>query len=167
MELRFTPTAGDFRAAFAARARGTVAGRGARRWTNLLAGCATFTGAGGALTAAANGVARPPAVLMFFFALLVLARPWLRAWQARRLAADKGEFRVLVDEAGVTVTNAVSSTVLDWRELPYYLETPEQFVLLGGNEQTHTLTVLPKRGTDEPGRLGELIAWRSSALPQG
>ncbi|QEV03121.1 hypothetical protein [Kitasatospora aureofaciens] len=166
VELRFTPTAGDFRAAFAARARGTVAGRAARRTTNLLAGCAAFTGTGAVLTAAANGVVRPPAVVMLVLALLVLGMPWLRGWQARRLAAGKGEFRVLVDAAGMTVTNAVSSTVLGWRELPDHLETPELFVLLGGNERTPTLTVLPKRGTDDSGRLGELIARHSSALPQ-
>jgi hypothetical protein len=78
--------------------------------------------------------------------------------------ADKGEFRVLLDEAGATVVNAVSVTPVAWREQPYYLETPELFVLLSGGEETHVLVVLPKRGTGEPRRLGELIA-RHATVP--
>ncbi|MEV8325520.1 YcxB family protein [Kitasatospora sp. NPDC056731] len=165
VEVRYTPTTADFRAAFAARARGTAAGRRARRSRYLIASCAA---SGAVLTSVADRTVGPPALVMLAVALLlVVGLPWLQLRQVRRMAADKGEFRIVLGEAGVTVTNAVSSTELAWRELPYYLETPELFVLLGGDEQTHVLTLLPKRGTGDPGRLGALIARHATVPARG
>ncbi|MFJ2867549.1 YcxB family protein [Kitasatospora sp. NPDC087314] len=159
VEVRYTPTAADFRAAFAARARGTAAGRRARKARYLIAACAA---AGAVVTSVADRTVGPPALVMLAVALLLVGLPWLQLRQVRRLAADKGEFRIVLGEAGVTVTTALSSTELAWRELPHYLETPELFVLLGGDEETYVLALLPKRGTADPGRLGELIARRAT-----
>lgn len=149
VEVRYTPTTADFRAAFAARARGAAAGRRSRRSRYLTASC---TGAGAVVLSVADRTVGPPALVMLAVALLlVVGPPWLQLRQVRRMAADKGEFRIVLGEAGVTVTNAVSSTEIAWWELPHYLETPGLFVLLGGGEQTHVLTLLPKRGTGDPG----------------
>ncbi|MBO1419873.1 hypothetical protein, partial [Streptomyces sp. FH025] len=160
VEVRYTPTAADFRAAFAARDRGTVAGRRVRRKNRVLAGCAA---AGAVLLTLASGAVRVQAVALAAIALVVaVGLPWLRLRRVMRMVADKGEFRVVLDEVGVTVSNAVSVMPLAWREQPYYLETPELFVLLGGDEETHVLTVLPKRGTPDRRLLGELIARHAS-----
>ncbi|MFE7527135.1 hypothetical protein ACFU7Y_15605 [Kitasatospora sp. NPDC057542] len=162
VEVRYTPTAADFREAFAAWARRTVAGRRARRATYVMAAGAT---AGAGLLAVVGGVALLPAVLLAVFALLVvLALPGLRVRRVMRVVADKGEFRVVLDDYGVVVSTAASVTELGWPDQCYHLETPGMFLLLGGSEETGVVTMLPKRGTEDVRRLGELIDRHAAAL---
>ncbi|MFJ9442191.1 hypothetical protein ACIRRH_09990 [Kitasatospora sp. NPDC101235] len=99
-----------------------------------------------------------------FALLVVLAQPRLRVRRAMRMVADKGEFRVLLDDYGVVVSTAVSVTELGWRDQRYHLETPGLFLLLGGNEETRVLTMVPKRGAEDVRRLGELIERHAAAL---
>ncbi|MFD4658833.1 YcxB family protein [Kitasatospora sp. NPDC058444] len=162
VEVRYTPTAADFGEAFAAWHRHTVVGRRARR--------ARFTVAAGAtavagLLAVVGGAALLPAVALVVFALLV-AFEWPR-WRVRRIvraAADKGEFRILLDDYGVVVSTAAGDTELDWPEQRYFLETPRLFLLLGGKEETGVLTTLPKRGVEDVRQLAELIERHATAL---
>ncbi|MFI9363281.1 hypothetical protein ACIG5E_19835 [Kitasatospora sp. NPDC053057] len=112
------------------------------------------------------GSVKPQSVLFVLVVPAVLGLPRWQVRQAMRAVADRGEFRVMLDDAGLTVANAESVTPLSWPEQRYHLEAPELFPLLGGDEEIGVMTVLPKRGTDDPGRLGELIARHSSALPQ-
>ncbi|MER7755886.1 hypothetical protein [Kitasatospora sp. NPDC097643] len=160
IEVRYTPTAADFRAAFAALARRTAQGRRGRAQRYLIGACAA---AGAVLTSVADHGIRPPGLVMLLVLLLVAGLPRLQTWQAARLAAGKGELRVVVGADGVTVDNNATSTVHIWPELPHYLETPGLFLLLGGDANTHVLVLLPKRGTEDPSRLGALIARHASA----
>ncbi|MFD8704085.1 hypothetical protein ACFV1W_15930 [Kitasatospora sp. NPDC059648] len=113
------------------------------------------------------GTLKPQSVLFALIVPAVLGAPRWQVRQAVRAVADRGEFRVVPDGAGLTVANAESVTTLSWSEQRYHLETPELFLLLGGDEETGVMTLLPKRGTDEPARLGELTARHTSALPGG
>ncbi|MFI2607472.1 hypothetical protein [Kitasatospora sp. NPDC018619] len=161
VEVRYTPTAADFREAFAARARHTVAGRRARR-AGFTLGAVALAGAG--LLALVGGVALLPAVVLVLGALAVASQPWRLVRRVVRLAADKGEFRILLDEYGVAVGTAEAVTELSWPEQRYHLETPRMFLLLGGDEETGVLTMLPKRGVEDVRALRELVERYSVAL---
>ncbi|MEV7188891.1 hypothetical protein [Kitasatospora sp. NPDC093102] len=165
VEVRYTPTAADFREAFATWARRTVAGRRARRGTYVMAAGAT---AGAGLLAVVGGVALLPAAVLVVLALLVvLAQSRVRVRRVMRRVADKGEFRVVLDDYGVVVSTAVAVTELGWPDQCYHLETPGMFLLLGGSEETGVLTMLPKRGTEDVRRLRELIDRHTAVLVPG
>ncbi|MGW7447275.1 YcxB family protein [Kitasatospora sp. NPDC054795] len=162
VEVRYTPTAADFREALAAWDRRTVAGRRGRRamYTVAVGGTAVA-----GLPVVLGGPALLPVALLVVIALLVvLAVPWTRVRRATRAAEDKGEFRVLLDDDGVVVSTEASVTEFAWPEQRYYLETPRLFLLLSGNEEAGVLTVLPKRGADDLRGLGELIDRHATAL---
>ncbi|WP_316527647.1 hypothetical protein [Kitasatospora brasiliensis] len=165
VEVRYIPTAADFREAYATWARHTVAGRRARRGAYVVAACLAVVAG---LLALVGGAALVPAGLLLLCALLLVVMP-PRAHVRRmvRLVADRGEFLVLLDEHGVVVGNAVSVTEFGWPEQRYYLETGGMFLLLGGNEETGVLTMLPKRGVADVRRLGELIDRHATALVAG
>ncbi|MEU1285182.1 YcxB family protein [Kitasatospora sp. NPDC005856] len=162
VEVRYTPTAADFREAFAAWGRRTAAGRRAWRARYMVAAGATVAAG---LLAVVGGMALLPAVPLVLFALLtvfVSLRPRVR--RVARVAADKGEFRVLLDDYGVVVDTAASVTELGWPEQRYYLETPGLFLLMAGSEDTGVVTMLPKRGVEDVRQLGELIERHAVAL---
>ncbi|MFE4513980.1 hypothetical protein ACFRMQ_07235 [Kitasatospora sp. NPDC056783] len=161
VEVRYTPTAADFREARAAWDRHTAAGRRARRGRYTIAACPAVLSA---LLGAAGWAGPLPGVLMLGALLLLLAPPRLQLRRVTRLAADKGEFRVLVDDYGVVVENEDSVTELGWPEQRYHLETPGLLLLLGGSEETGVLTMLPKRGIEDVRRLEELIDRHATAL---
>lgn len=162
VEVRYTPTAADFGEAFAAWDRHTVAGRRARRARYTVAAGATAVAG---LLAVAGGAALLPAVALVVFALhIAFVSPRLRVRRVMRRAADKGEFRILLDDDGVVVVNEDSVTELGWPEQRYYLETPGMFLLLGGSEETGELTMLPRRGVEDVRQVGELIERHAVAL---
>ncbi|MET8543819.1 YcxB family protein, partial [Kitasatospora sp. NPDC004799] len=116
------------------------------------------------LLAVVGGVALVPAVVLPVLAVPVLLAPRRRVRQAMRMVADKGAFRVLLDDDGVVVGNEVSVAEFGWPDQRYHLETPGLFLLLGGDEETRVLTMVPKRGTEDVGQLRELIERHSVAL---
>ncbi|MFJ6772574.1 YcxB family protein [Kitasatospora sp. NPDC091257] len=162
VEVRYTPTAADFREAFAAWDRRTVAGRRSRRAVYTVA--AGGTAVAGLLAVLGGTVLLLAALLVMVALLVVLAGPGTRVRRVTRAAADKGEFRVLLDDDGVVVSTEASVTEFSWPEQRYYLETPRLFLLLTGNEETGVLTMLPKRGADDLRGLGELIDRHATAL---
>ncbi|MEU3572154.1 hypothetical protein AB0E96_27570 [Kitasatospora sp. NPDC036755] len=161
VEVRYTPTAADFREARAAWTRHTAEGRRGRRNMYVVASGATVSAG---LLALVGGVALLPAVLLAALALLMFTMPRRRVRRVTRMAADKGEFRVLLDGQGVVVSSEESVTQLAWAEQRYFLETPGLFLLMGGDEETRVLTLLPKRGIADVRELCELIDRHATAL---
>ncbi|WP_145828811.1 YcxB family protein [Streptomyces sp. T12] len=83
--------------------------------------------------------------------LLLVIQPWLMARQSHKIASRNGAYRAKVDDFGATVSNTGGSSQLNWTAAPHYAETPDTFVLLSGDKNVSCLTVLPKRGVQEPG----------------
>ncbi len=155
VELAYTLTVEDFREALAARTRATPAGRRGRLLLYVVLVCCLVSGA---LTLAGKGSVDTPLVVMAVAIVLAMfGLPHLQARQFHRLTAEKGEFGAVVDHAGVTITNRHSTSTLTWQAAPRYVETPQLFVLLSGDKNASCLTILPKRGTAEPDRLGALL----------
>ncbi|MFG2910485.1 hypothetical protein ACGF13_36245 [Kitasatospora sp. NPDC048286] len=162
VEVRYTPTAADFREAFAVLARHTAPGRRSRSARRTVSAGAA---AGAGLLALVGGAALLPAALLLVCALWALFAPSrIQARRVVRKVADKGEFRVLLDECGVVVSHEASDTLLGWPEQRYFLETRELFLLLAGAEEPGVVTVLPKRGVEDVRGLGQLIGRHAEAL---
>ncbi|MFJ9606206.1 YcxB family protein [Kitasatospora sp. NPDC101176] len=155
-ELAYTLTVQDFREALTARARATPSGR-RMRWLMYAVLALCLVGAVLVLAGRAS-VSEPLVTMAGATVFVVFGVPLLQARQFHRLTSDKGEFRAVVDHGGVTVANRHSTSTLTWQAAPRYLETPHLFVLLSGDRNASCLTVLPKRGTVEPERLGALLA---------
>ncbi|MFJ7910886.1 hypothetical protein [Kitasatospora sp. NPDC096204] len=162
MEVRYTPMAADFREAFDVLARHTAPGRRSRSARRTVAAGAAV---GAGLLALVGGMALLPAALLLACVPLVLFGPSrIQARRVTRRVADKGEFRVLLDECGVVVSHEASDTLLGWPEQRYFLETRELFLLLAGAEEPGVVTVLPKRGAEDLRGLGQLIDRHAEAL---
>lgn len=161
IELVYTPTVEDFREALAARSRATRAGRRHRLFLNLIAAGTVLVGA---LKIAIGEEIDSSLVAVLVAAVgLILVLPRLQAAQFHRLAADKGEFKVTVEATGVTIANRHSTSTLAWQAAPYHVETPGLFVLLSADKNNACLSILPKRGTDDPDGLRALLARYASA----
>ncbi|MFJ9411192.1 YcxB family protein [Streptomyces sp. NPDC101393] len=144
IELSCTPTVEDFREALRVRAK---ASKSARRTRWLLAGTAGCLAVGLGLSWTTQGTVDPPLVVMpLALVLLLVGQARLQARAFHRLAASKGEQRIIADESGVTVTTEQTSTSLTWQAAPRYAETPRLFVLLSGDKNASSMTLLPKRG---------------------
>ncbi|MFJ7905968.1 YcxB family protein [Kitasatospora sp. NPDC096204] len=165
IELAYTPTAADFREALAARSRTTRAGRRTRMLTYVVGVCCLL--AGTIELAGGEGVDTSLVVMVVAVLFLIVGVPRLQASQFHRLAAQKGEFKVAVEAAGVTIANHHSTSTLTWQAAPYYVETPGLFVLLSADKNNSCLTILPKRGTADPDGLGALLARHASAPARG
>ncbi|MEV7774621.1 YcxB family protein [Kitasatospora sp. NPDC086791] len=154
VELAYAPTAEDFREAFAAQARHTTAGLLMRV---LVWVPAVISGLGGVLNAVDGqaGVSDVLATAAFVALALFVPRYQLLSAQ-RRVARRGGEYRAVVDTAGVRVTDARGTRDLSWARLSRSLETESQFVVLSGSG--NCLITLPKRGTSSPDALRALIA---------
>ncbi|MFD0023776.1 YcxB family protein [Streptomyces sp. NPDC058382] len=147
VELRYRPELRDYSAALRARGRFSKAGRRQRTLAVAATGClvaAVFL----ALARGADVPAVLPLGLLVCFSLLFLS-PWLVARQVFRFVRRQGEFRVRVDEAGVTVDTDNSSTVIRWRAQPRYVETADLFVMLSDDKNATALTVIAKRGVQD------------------
>lgn len=144
VELSYTPTVEDFREALTARSKAATSARRARVLLTVAFGCALV---GTALSLLSGGTVDPPVVVMLVsLAVVLLGLPWLQARQFHKLAAGKGEYRVVVDLSGVTVVTAEASSTLTWKAAPRYAETAGLFVLLSGDRNASCITLLPKRG---------------------
>ncbi|CAM3905481.1 hypothetical protein GCM10009799_14960 [Nocardiopsis rhodophaea] len=147
IELVYRPTKRDLREAMRARDRVT----GVRRYA-LGGALATW-----AMTAAlilAAVIFDYPAVLVPIIggvggALFVLV-PWaLRGIHLRAMyqaLEPEGEVRTVADNGGLRCESRASTVTFTWGSYTEYVETIDQFVLLGGLLGADCVAVLPKRG---------------------
>ncbi|WP_432174623.1 YcxB family protein [Streptomyces sp. Tue6028] len=150
VELEYQLTHEDMRQALKARAR--ASGRARRTQRFALLGVAAFVGASAVPLAKGEAPDTPSLVIAsLVVVLLFVLQPWLMARQFHKIASRNGAYRARVDDSGATVSNTGGSSQLNWTAAPRYAETPDTFVLLSGDKNVSCLTVLPKRGVQEPG----------------
>lgn len=165
VELSYRPTVEDFREALGSRAKVSVSARRTRRLMVFAAVC--MVGAAVLSLSGDDGVDLPLVVMPPLVLLLLLGQTRMQAKGLHRLAAAKGEQRIVVDESGVTVATEQGATSLTWQAAPRYAETPRLFVLLSGDKNASSITLLPKRGASGAGdtdRLRALLDQRSSRI---
>nr|WTB31107.1 YcxB family protein [Streptomyces sp. NBC_00830] len=154
VELRYRPVLQDYSAALRARNRISAAGRRQRVLGAVAAVCGV---ASAVLTLVADGdVPLPLLVALLLCGPALLMSPWLMARQLFRFVARQGEFRVRVEESGVTVATDNSTTVVAWRAQPRYVETDDLFVLLSDDKNAVGVTVIAKRGAQDPSDVDRL-----------
>lgn len=161
VELVYRPTPADMEAGIRARWRFTPSGRRAR-WTLPLAAGVFFVMAALRMQNGASpwdrGVYVQLVIGTTLLAMLFFA-PRLGAKKLHKALVEKqGEFRAVVTEAGATVGSTSFSQTLTWAAAPQYAETPEAFVLLSGDRYGAGITVLPKRGAQDPADADRLRA---------
>ncbi|MGW7486180.1 YcxB family protein [Streptomyces sp. NPDC054786] len=165
VELSYTPTVEDFREALSARAKVSVSFRRTRLLMAFVALCMVSVVV---LSWAGDDYGDLlPAVMGLVFLLVLLGQTRMQAKSLHRLAAAKGEQRIVADETGVTVATQQGTTSLTWQAAPRYVETPGLFVLLSGDKNASGLTLLPKRGASGPvdaDRLRALLDQRLSRV---
>ncbi|MER7723455.1 hypothetical protein [Streptomyces sp. NPDC096323] len=158
VELRYDPELRDYTAALRARGRVSAAARRQR----ILVGAATVCLVAATFLSLARGADMPaalPVALLVCGSLLFLS-PWLVARQLFRFVRRQGEFRVRVEESGVSVDTHNASTVIRWQAQPRYMETADLFVMLSDDKNATSLTVIAKRGArdrSDVDRLREIL----------
>ncbi|MGW2255672.1 YcxB family protein [Kitasatospora sp. NPDC001660] len=161
MELAYTPTGEDFREAFAAQARHATVGRAVRVVWWVPAAVSLL---GGALKLADGEAGAPDMVMAVALVALAVYAPRLQAASAHRRVTRRGGPRtVVVDGAGVTVTDQCGTQTRAWATLSGFVETEHLFVVL--NRSGSCLLILAKRGTADPDALRALLA--RHAVPVG
>ncbi|MEU9089220.1 hypothetical protein [Streptomyces sp. NPDC048428] len=147
VELRYHPVLRDYSAALRARNRVSATGRRQRILGVVTTGCAVVA----ASLSLATGSETPVAllILMLVCGPLLLLSPWLMARQLFRFVGREGEFRVRVEESGVSVDTDNTSAVVRWQAQPQYVETPDLFVMLSDDKNATALTVIAKRGAQD------------------
>lgn len=86
----------------------------------------------------------------------VMVFPRLQARAFAGLLEKTGEIRAAVDDSGVQVTTADTATRIGWTAQPLYTETDGLFVMLSADKQSVGMTVLPKRGVQDPADIDRL-----------
>ncbi|WP_063726043.1 YcxB family protein [Streptomyces monomycini] len=161
IEFAYRMAVEDFRDGLRARARVSVA---ARRYRVLvIVGAVLLLGVMVWTWAAQGTVDVPLVVIPVALLVMMFVSPRMLARQFHRRTEAMGEFRAVVDESGVTVTNRQRTSTLTWRAVNRYAETPRAFVLLSGDRNITDMTILPKRGASHPAdaeRLRALIEGR-------
>lgn len=155
VELAYLPSVADFTSALRARRRISRAGR-TRFWVVGVA--ALFVLAQAAVALAGHRVAKFPLIWIVCTVVLLSLTPWLQARQVFRLAERQGTFRVVVTDAGVTVTTDNTTTSVNWVAQPRYRETADVFALFSADRNAVGFTVLPKRGVQHPADVDRLRA---------
>ncbi|MEV7522470.1 YcxB family protein [Streptomyces sp. NPDC091371] len=161
VELVYRPTPADVEAGLKARWRFTPHGRRAR-WTLPLLAVVLFAMAANkmqhGMTLGDRGVYLQLVIGTTLLAMVFLA-PRLGAKKVHKALVEKqGEFRAVVTETEVTVGSTSYAQTLTWTAVPRYTETPEAFVLLSGDKYGAGITVLPKRGAQQPADVDRLRA---------
>ncbi|MDQ0796464.1 hypothetical protein [Streptomyces sp. B1I3] len=156
VELKFRPTSQDCTGALRARARVSAESRRHR-----LLGCLLLA-AEAALAGAELGLDVDFPVILYALGCVVgplmFLTPWLTGRQMWGYVKRQGEFRVRVDEDGLTVAMDHSSGTVTWAAQPRYVETGELFVLLSDDRNATGITVLAKRGAAGPADVDRLRA---------
>ncbi|MFI5629088.1 YcxB family protein [Streptomyces sp. NPDC051664] len=171
VELRYRPVLQDYSMALRARNRVSAAGRRQRILGVAATGCAVVATALSLVRG--TDVPVPLLAALLFCGPVLLLSPWLMARQLFRFVGRQGEFRVRIEESGVTVDTDNSSTVVRWQAQPRYLETADLFVMLSEDRNAVGLTVMAKRGAQDPAdvdRLREIFdrhLKRAASSPSG
>ncbi|WP_158711516.1 YcxB family protein [Streptomyces xylophagus] len=156
VELVYQPTAEDFMAALRARRR---VSRSARRQLWLIGPVLLFGGVAVAVAlASGDSISIPLLVGMAFAVFLLVFQPRFVARQFQRLAERRGEFRVTVTDAGVSVVTDNTSTSLNWTVQPRYRETADGFYMFSPEKNALNFTLLPKRAVQGPADVDRLRA---------
>ncbi|MFC9912197.1 YcxB family protein [Streptomyces sp. NPDC059862] len=155
VELEYKPTVQDLTQALRARLRASRSGR-MQRW--LPGAMAVLAALQLALVIAGGDGSLALILWSLFAAVLVAAMPWLQARQVHRLAERQGTFRAVVSDTGVSVVTDTTTMTISWAAMPRFAETPDVFVLLSGDNKAVGVTVLPKRGIQDPAGADRLRA---------
>ncbi|WP_344381340.1 YcxB family protein [Streptomyces thermolineatus] len=160
VELAYVPTAADATQAIRARMRATPAGR--LQNLIILASAVVVLGALVLhLTVSEEPSLRVTLLCLASLALSIgmyLLVPALQGRQVHRMIAPQGEFRAVVDDAGVQVVSRDSETTQRWPMITRYTETDSLFVLMTPDKHGVGIVVLPKRGAAEPADVDRLRA---------
>ncbi|MYT73131.1 MULTISPECIES: YcxB family protein [unclassified Streptomyces] len=157
VELEYQLVREDWRQALKARAR--ASSRAVRMQRLLLLAAVLLGGVSVVPLLHGEGPDLVPLVTTVLVVVLVFVlQPRLMARQFHKMASRHGTYRAVVDDTGATVINTGGSTHLYWTAAPHYAETPDLFVLLSDDRNVSCLTLLPKRGAQEPGGADALRA---------
>ncbi|MDO0915120.1 YcxB family protein [Streptomyces sp. DT2A-34] len=157
VELVYRPTMADLTSALRARMRASRSGRMQRWLPGVLAVLAALQGV--VMIAGGSGSVTF-VVWALVAAVLLVLMPRFQARQLYRLAERQGTCRSVVSDSGVSVATDHTTTTVDWAVQPRFAETPDLFVLLSGDRNAVAVTVLPKRGIQDPAdadRLREIL----------
>ncbi|MFD5521996.1 YcxB family protein [Streptomyces sp. NPDC127066] len=158
VEFVYRQTAADFEEALRARARRSPAGRAQVLMAPLIAIVVV------SVFSTLHDASLP--VWTVTLVLSVAATSWgavrgLRTMARRMFSVVEsyGQCRTVADDRGAVSTCEWISFTVDWTVFREYVETPGLFVLLGG-DRAAGITVLPKRGAQDPAdvdRLREIL----------
>ncbi|KPI05537.1 YcxB-like protein [Actinobacteria bacterium OK074] len=161
VSLAYEITREDLAAAMRARLRVTKAGR-PRRVIIILAG--TLLVVNVVLGVTTGKWTLFPLIWSTVVIAMMLLIPRRQIRSFHRALDLRGTHHAQVTDAGVTVTSDRGSATLNWTGIPRYTETDEVFVLLSGDKRAINLTILPKRGLQDPAdatRLREILDART------
>ncbi|MFP3988226.1 hypothetical protein U9R90_12095 [Streptomyces sp. E11-3] len=154
-ELVYLPTLDDIRAALRVRARVLARSRAWLRQTGIGVGVSVVGAAvfGWAVSLPVEGMATlvglPVAGALTGWLVGSLVAWASRRRQARavyRMAAAEGEYRMTIDGSGVRGAGAHTTVTVGWGPYPYFVETPDLFVVLGKDTRAVGYVIIPKRG---------------------
>jgi hypothetical protein len=160
VELAYVPTAADATEAIRARMRATPAGR-MNRGLILASAVVVLSALVVNLTAPKGPRLGSTVLCLAALALCVgvyVLVPTLKGRRVYRMVASQGEFRAVVDDAGVRLASRDSETTFRWPMINRYRETDALFVLMTPDRHSAGFVVLPKRGVPEPGDVDRLRA---------
>lgn len=87
-----------------------------------------------------------PSVVAVIVSVLAVIVYGAAVFRARQTSLREGRHRVVLDDAGVTVAYAGSTTGYPWTRFSRWLEHEDDFVLASGGVRGRKLVVLPKAG---------------------
>ncbi|MFB7464326.1 hypothetical protein ACFCZ1_12655 [Streptomyces sp. NPDC056224] len=159
VELVYRLTKADLAEALRARDRLTASGR-RRLWVLRGLGSLMLVLGVSATAGRASFIGEPFALVAFGVLLwaVSLFGHHLRARAFAGLLQRAGETRTVIDGSGLQVTTRASSTRMGWTAQPAYTETTGSFVTLGEARGAVSLTVLPKRGAQDPADIDRVRA---------
>ncbi|MER7465105.1 YcxB family protein [Streptomyces sp. NPDC097981] len=159
VELVYRTTTADIAQAIRVRDANTAAGR-RRRWLFPLTGALALLLAVQAIAEEGRFGPRAAgftagAVVLWTF---VLFGHRLQARAFAGLLEKAGETRTVVDGSGLVVRTAAAESRTGWSAQPTYAETRDAFVMLSDDKAAVCMTVLPKRGVQDPADVDRLRA---------
>ncbi|WP_406394941.1 hypothetical protein [Streptomyces sp. NBC_00887] len=155
-EFVYRPTAADFEEALRARARRTPAGRAQALLAPLVAAATVV------VFAAIRDASLPVWIISMVLSVGIAYWGTVRGLRtmARRMFSivePYGECRMVADDRGAVSTGERVSFTAEWTVFRQYLETPDLFVLVGG-DRAAGIAVTPKRGAQDPTDVDRLRA---------
>ncbi|MBT2478240.1 hypothetical protein [Streptomyces sp. ISL-94] len=151
VRLVYRTTEADLARALRVRDGRTAAGR-RKKWLFLTVGTLSLLGGVLLLTGDERTVSKAAGFLAGGAVLwcVALLGPRLQARAFRGLLEKTGETRAVVDGTGVRMTTATAECRIGWAAQPTYAETDTLFLMLSDDKGAVAMTVLPKRGVQDP-----------------